>query len=145
MIERYGMYKNLSIGLIKFVESKKFSERQHMLIGSFELSNSNKYELEKKSLALISEEDYMDGLRENTSNRWVYIPDNFNITKDLKNQWCLYGYYLWSVRNKDAASDYRNIITLKHFETIETKEKAREIGIQIMNSLKQIDHLKQEE
>jgi len=123
---RYGMYKNLAVGQIKFVENKVPGHRQHFLIGGIEMTTIK------------------DGIHRATMNRFIYIPEEYNITKDMCGKWCLYGYYYWSNRLpiEDGEKErYNNIITLKHFQLLEDEQQANAVAFEIMDSIKTINFL----
>lgn len=122
---RYGMYKNLCVGEIKYIDNKIPGKRQHMLISSMEMTNIK------------------DGLHQATMNRHLFIPDNYTVTRDMIGQWCLYGYYVWSNRVPGTGEDirYLNILTLRHFQLLNDRSEAEAVAIEIMDSITQIDFL----
>ena len=120
---RYGAYKNYAVGKIKFLEPAGNS-RQHVLIGSVEMTT------------------LLDTFHRSTSNRWVYVPKEYALNRDMVGQWCLYGFYLWSNRVSDGAGnplgEYKTILTLRHFELLPDEAEAMKFAFRIMESIKLI-------
>lgn len=142
---RLGMYKNYSVGKVKYVDSKRTSKMRHVLIGSIELCRSENYAITEKSTELIDEDDQINGIYEASRNHHVFFDDSYDIRRDMVDKWVLYGYYLWSNRDKDKASSYRNLMTMRYFEILDDKEIAKRVALEIMDSIKQIDHLNKQQ
>ena len=121
---RYGMYKNFAVGKIKYVEPVEKGKRQHILVGSVEMTQ------------------LLDTYHRATSNRYLYVPKEYSISRDMVNRWCLYGFYVWSNRNSDSEGNftegYNTILTLRHFELLDDEAKANEMAFKIMESIKPI-------
>jgi hypothetical protein len=114
---RVGMYKNLRVGKIKYVTSRRIGTT-NILLDAWECcfsGNSDPYT--------------------SRYNLWLVVPDEIKVGKDDVGKFCEVGFYIQSFRQKDMNASYDTILTLKSLKFIETEEEAVNTSKRISQSI----------
>jgi hypothetical protein len=117
---RVGMYANTRVGKIKFITSKRFGGRQNVLIEVIEKCRNRTGE--------VYDAPY---------NLWISVEEPFNVTPEMLHKHCVFGFRIYSLRNKEMSGVYNNYLTMKSFEIIED-EQVEDIAMRISDSIKPI-------